>query len=90
MVILVEINPGGFIPEHSHPNEQMGICLKGKAEFKSKDKRQIISPGMVYYFPPNEAHSVKLIGNELGVFLDIFSPPRDDYIKKQKEANKLG
>lgn len=89
MVILVEIEPNGFIPEHSHPNEQMGICLRGKAEFKFNGKKQIINPGIVYYFPPNETHSIKLIGNEVGVFLDIFSPPHEEYLKKQNEVNRL-
>ncbi|MEM2896467.1 MAG: cupin domain-containing protein [Candidatus Bathyarchaeia archaeon] len=89
MIILVEIEPNGIIPEHSHPNEQMGICLKGRAEFKSDGKRQIVNPGTVYYFPSNEKHSVELIGEETGVFLDIFSPPREDYIRKQNEVERL-
>jgi len=89
MILLVEIKPNGVIPEHSHLNEQMGICLKGKAEFNSNGKKQMISPGIVYYFPSNETHSIKLIGNEVGVFLDIFSSPREDYIKRQKGFIKL-
>ena len=30
---LVEIPAGKKVPMHSHPHEQMGICLAGKAEF---------------------------------------------------------
>jgi len=40
MFLLVEIPPGGTVPEHSHPHEQMGICLKGKAELRSGKERQ--------------------------------------------------
>jgi len=86
MFLLAEIEPDGFVPEHSHPHEQMGICLKGKAEFKAGDKTAIVKAGMAYWFPPNEKHGVKVIGDEKGVFLDVFSPPREDYLLKQKEA----
>lgn len=86
MFLLVEIEPDGFVPEHSHPHEQMGLCLKGKAEFRAEDKATIVETGMAYWFPSYEKHSVRIIGDEPGIFLDVFSPPREDYISKQKEA----
>lgn len=85
MLLLVKIEPDGVVPEHSHPHEQMGLCLNGKAEFKA-DKTKIVEAGMAYWFPPYEKHSVRIVGDKPGVFLDIFSPPREDYIMKQKEA----
>ncbi|MEM4650159.1 MAG: hypothetical protein QXP78_05805 [Candidatus Bathyarchaeia archaeon] len=36
--LLVKMAPGAVIPMHSHINEQMGICLKGKALIKTKEK----------------------------------------------------
>ena len=42
MLLLVEIPPRGVVLEHSHPHEQMGICLKGKAEFRSETEKRII------------------------------------------------
>jgi len=88
MFLLAEIEPGGVVPEHSHPHEQMGMCLKGKAEFRSGDKTAIVEAGMTYWLSPHEKHGVKLIGDENGVFLDVFSPPREDYLSKQKEATR--
>ncbi len=87
MFVLVEIESGGIVPEHSHPQEQMGICLKGRAEFKAGDKTEVVKAGMAYWFPSNEKHSVKVIGDENGVFLDVFSPPREDYLLRQKEQH---
>jgi len=88
MFLLVEIEPDGVVPEHSHPHEQMGICLKGKAEFQAGEKTTIVEAGMAYWFPPHEKHGVKVIGHENGVFLDVFSPPREDYLSKQKEVTR--
>ncbi len=41
MFLLVEIPPRGIVPEHSYTHEQMGFCLKGKAEFISGMKTKM-------------------------------------------------
>jgi len=48
MFLLVEIPPRGVIPEHSHPHQQMGTCLKGKAEITSTGERSIVDEGVFY------------------------------------------
>lgn len=84
MLFLVEIKPGGVVPEHSHPHEQMGLCLRGKAEFKTGNEVALVEAGMAYRFPSNEKHSVKVVGDKAAIFLDVFSPPREDYLKLAK------
>jgi len=84
MFFLVEIEAGEMVPEHSHPHEQMGICLKGEAEFMGDGQRVIVREGMAYAINANEKHSVKVIGTERGVFLDVFCPPREDYLAKMR------
>jgi len=84
MFFLVEIEAGEMVPEHSHPHEQMGICLKGEAEFMGDGQRVIVREGMAYAITSNEKHSVKVIGTERGVFLDVFCPPREDYLAKMR------
>ncbi|MEM3151445.1 MAG: cupin domain-containing protein [Candidatus Bathyarchaeia archaeon] len=84
--LLVKMAPGAVIPMHSHINEQMGICLKGKALIKTKEKELIIEENSAYKFEPKEEHSVKAL--EETIFLDVFSPPREDYSKKQKNAEQ--
>jgi quercetin dioxygenase-like cupin family protein len=80
MFLLVDMKPGQIVPEHRHPHEQMGICLKGKAEFISGENRVAVEAGMFYWMKPNEPHSVKV--KEESTFLDVFSPPREDYLEK--------
>ncbi len=82
MSVLVEVEAGEKIPIHSHPHEQMGICLDGEAEFKGEEGSIIIKKGMVYFFRSNEKHSVQVVGKKKGVFLDVFSPPREDYLSR--------
>ncbi len=81
---LVQIPSGKRVPAHSHPHEQMGICLEGEAEFISGKTKRMVRKGMVYRIEPNEEHEVKVIGSENGLFLDVFSPPRTEYVSKQK------
>jgi quercetin dioxygenase-like cupin family protein len=85
---IVEVPPESKIRMHNHENEQMGICLKGKAEFVTENKKEIISEGMVYRFAPYEKHAINSIINESSLFLDVFSPARTDYIRKQKMLEK--
>ncbi|MBS7623249.1 cupin domain-containing protein [Candidatus Bathyarchaeota archaeon] len=81
---IVEIPPGKSVPMHSHPHEQMGICLAGEAEFTGRTEKRIVRKGMVYRLAPNEEHEVRTIGPEKSVFLDVFSPPRTEYVTKQR------
>lgn len=84
MFLLVEIAPRGIVPEHSHPHEQMGICLKGRAEFRSGQERVIVDEGTFYWIKPGEKHSVVSLVDEPSLFLDVFSPPRGDYLERAR------
>jgi quercetin dioxygenase-like cupin family protein len=83
-IILLEIPLGAVVPEHSHPHEQMGFCLQGRAQFVTDEGEYLVKSGMFYWIRPNEKHSVKIIGDEKGTFVDIFSPPREDYTSRLK------
>ncbi|MBO3802320.1 MAG: cupin domain-containing protein [Candidatus Brockarchaeota archaeon] len=82
MFFLVEVEGSGIVPEHSHPQEQFGICLSGKAELASGGLSRIVEAGTAYRFGPNEKHSVRVLGDEPATFLDVFSPPREDYLRR--------
>lgn len=86
MILRVEIPPGVSVPEHNHPHEQMGICLQGQAEFTSSGAKYHVEAGTFYWIRPNESHTVEITGTEKGVFVDIFSPPREDYLEKLRGA----
>ncbi|KYH41684.1 MAG: hypothetical protein AYL32_003840 [Candidatus Bathyarchaeota archaeon B26-2] len=82
MFLLVEIPPRGVVPEHSHPHEQMGVCLKGRAEFISGEERVTVEEGTFYWIRPGERHGVVSLVDEPSLFLDVFNPPREDYLEK--------
>ena len=69
------------VPMHSHPHLQMGVVLKGEAEFTIGDSVRIVKPGMYYLIPSGVRHGVRLKDSELLV-IDIFIPPREDYLEK--------
>jgi len=69
------------VPMHSHPHLQMGVVLKGEAEFTIGDSVRVVKPGMYYLIPSGVKHGVRLRDSELLV-VDVFIPPREDYLKK--------
>ncbi len=85
MFLLVELPPRGVVPEHSHPHEQMGLCLRGRAEFRSEDERTVVEEGMFYRFRSGEKHSVTSLIDSPCLFLDVFSPPREDYLERARQ-----
>lgn len=86
MFFLAKISPNGLVPEHDHPNEQMGICLEGKAVLKSGKKETIIEKGMFYWIKPLERHSVIAMSDKPTLFLDVFVPPREIYRELSKKV----
>jgi len=85
MFLLARILPRGKVPEHSHPHEQMGVCLKGKAELRSDGEKKVVDEGTFYWIEPGEKHSVVSLTDEPSLFLDVFNPPRQDYIKMARK-----
>lgn len=75
---VVEIPPGGIVPEHRHPHEQLGVCLRGSATFRVGDRERRLTPGGTWRIPPNVPHQV-VAGPAGAVCLDVFSPTRDDW-----------
>jgi quercetin dioxygenase-like cupin family protein len=75
---VVELEPNSVVPEHSHPNEQLGVVLSGSVSFKVADEERELAQGGTWYIPPNVPHEVH-IGPEGAVLIDVFSPPRDDW-----------
>ena len=75
----------GPTPYDCHPdNEQFGIVLKGKLDFRiGSEERRLLGPGDVYWAPKGFDHGdSRFVGDpEHGEtwILDVFAPPREDY-----------
>jgi quercetin dioxygenase-like cupin family protein len=79
MMSYVELEPGAVVSEHSHPHEQVGLMLAGRATFWIGDEEKTLSPGDMYRIPGNVKHRVLALTEPVRV-LDIFHPIREDYL----------
>jgi quercetin dioxygenase-like cupin family protein len=79
MVTKMMYKPGDAVPEHTHPNEQSGYVLSGRYRIRFPGHDQEIGPGDSYSILANVAHSLDVL--EAGEVLDIFAPPRNDFLE---------
>ncbi|HET7677843.1 MAG TPA: cupin domain-containing protein [Candidatus Limnocylindrales bacterium] len=75
---VVELAPDSIVPEHRHPNEQLGIVLRGGLRFRVGDEERELSPGDTWTIPGGVPHEVHT-GPDGAVLIDVFSPPRRDW-----------
>ncbi len=66
-----EIQPGGQIGIHHHPQEHEIYCLTGKGEVFTQTEKVMMSKDDVIYVPPEEPHGYKNIGKEPFIFLCV-------------------
>ena len=79
MLSYVELKPNSVVAEHSHPHEQVGILLEGKALFTIGGEEKLLKKGDMWRIPGNVKHKVVVL-EELTTALDIFTPIREDYL----------
>ena len=75
---VVELEPRGLVPEHHHPNEQLGLVLEGDVSFRIGDEQRTLGPGGTWRILADVPHEVRA-GEEGAVVVDIFTPVRDDW-----------
>jgi quercetin dioxygenase-like cupin family protein len=80
MLLRVEIEPGGCVEMHLHPNEQFGTVLQGRIRFCLEGGECVLGAGEVYHIPPNLQHEVEALGDEKAVILDVFHPVRQELL----------
>ncbi len=85
MMNRVTIEPGGVVPEHSHPNEQCGFVLEGTLILTLAGETRHLTRGACYVVPANVSHSGATDDGGC-VVMDMFAPPRPDYVAMQDEA----
>lgn len=85
-LIRIVIQPGAFLPEHSHHNEQIGTCLEGEGELTSGGKSIKVEAGISWTIPSNEIHSFIAHGDKPVLIHEAWSPPREDYLSMAKKT----
>jgi len=76
-MVFFHLQPGSGIPEHSHPNEQIGTVLKGTIELIVEGEKRAVSAGEAYRIPSRAVHSGKC-GDSPAEVIEVFSPVRED------------
>ena len=83
MIAHVYLKKGCIVPKHSHENEQITYIIDGELKFWiGEDESQIVhvKAGEVLTIPSNVPHKAEAIVDTLDV--DVFNPPRQDWIDK--------
>lgn len=83
MIAHVYLKKGCIVPRHQHENEQITYILEGELKFWiGEDESQIVhvKAGEVLTIPPMVWHKAEAIEDTLDV--DIFDPPRQDWLDK--------
>jgi quercetin dioxygenase-like cupin family protein len=80
MLARVLLKKGCVVPEHSHENEQLTYIVEGALKFWIDGKEIVVSAGQVLCIPSHMPHKAEAL--EDTVDLDVFYPPRQDWLNK--------
>ncbi len=80
MLARIVLRKGCVVPEHAHPNEQISLILRGRLRFVLAGEERVVEAGGMLVIPGGVAHSAEAL--EDTVNLDVFAPPRQDWIAK--------
>ncbi|MBI3670438.1 MAG: cupin domain-containing protein [Acidobacteria bacterium] len=71
---------GAYVPRHAHPSEQFSLILSGALRFIFDDCEVAVRAGEIVFIPAHAPHAAVALQDT--VDLDIFSPRREDWIRK--------
>ena len=80
MIVKVQFEKGAVGTQHEHFHSQATYVASGKFELNIGGKVQVLGPGDGYYVAPDELHGCVCL--EAGILIDVFSPHREDFLKK--------
>jgi quercetin dioxygenase-like cupin family protein len=81
MLAHVYLKKGCVVPKHSHENEQLTYILEGALLLTLGEEQNVevtVSAGEVLHIPSNLPHMAVALEDTLDV--DVFSPPRQDWL----------
>jgi quercetin dioxygenase-like cupin family protein len=82
MLAHVYMEKGCIVPKHAHENEQLTYILEGVLRFwLGEDESEVVdvAAGDVLQIPSNLPHKAEALEATLDV--DIFAPPRQDWLE---------
>ncbi len=88
MLVHWTFKRGTLAAMHHHPHEQVVMMLSGKLRLAVGDEETIMGPGDLVVIPPEVPHEAEAL--EDTVVIDIFSPPREDFLSAEGPAYLRG
>ena len=88
MLAKVFMKKGAHVPKHQHHNEQVTYILEGALKFAIDGKEIVVHAGEVLCIPGNMPHEAWAV--EDTVDLDVFTPPREDWLSKKDDYLRHG
>lgn len=83
MLAHVYLEKGCVVPQHFHENEQLTYIIEGALHFyigEDGAEEIVVRAGEVLHIPSNVPHRAVALEDTLDV--DIFSPPRQDWLDR--------
>lgn len=80
MMVKVHFEKDGVGQLHSHKHTQSTYIATGVFEVTIGEKTEVLTEGDSFFVGSNISHG--LICKEEGILVDVFSPMREDFIKK--------
>ena len=88
MVTKMQFAESDDVPFHEHPQAQAGYVVSGRYRFRTRGAGEAgvaggdfdgeLGPGDSYVVPGGVEHAITVI--EPGEVIDVFTPPRDDFL----------
>ena len=79
MIVWWKMKAGAHAAAHKHDNEQIAFMLTGKMEFRLGEERRTCGPGDIVVIPGGVEHEAFF--PEDTEVIDIFAPPRQDFLE---------
>ena len=87
-ISIVTIQPNVKGKHHSHPEEQWGLLMEGECTRIQGEESIFMKKGDFWHTPGNVSHSI-ITGEKSAVVIDIFAPPRKEYLKPGSGFGKV-
>ena len=86
-VSFINAEPDSCVPAHRHESEQITIVTTGVCDFTVNGKLYHLEEGDAIIVPANAEHGA-YFSDKGGQTIDIFSPPRQDFVEKLEAVKK--
>src|SRR5689334_395816 len=84
---VVDLAPGAAVPEHRHPNEQLGILVRGSMRFRIGAETRELGPGDTWRILGDVPHEVTA-GPDGALAVECFTPARADWAELDRLAGR--